>query len=274
MAGYRTGNRRRAMKGIICYYSATGNTRLVVGHLVRHLQIPFDLCNIARDPLPEFANYAVVGFASPVERMAMPALMRGFLHSLPLSRGKPAFILVTYGAIVGRALADMASALRARSFKLIGAHALPVPDSFPPFIALHLGSSGMPDGAALKAFDGFIANLGTAISDLAEGNSVPEIDVRPDFRNLVASRVLGRPRRRPAPMSVDQSACTKCGDCARCCPYKAVRLDPLPVFDEKQCRGCWACYNLCPERAIHTRWLRGRGHYPGPSQTFKEKMGL
>lgn len=262
------------MRGVICYYSATGNTELAVGALVRRLDISFDLCNIARDPAPDFADYSIAGFASPVERMTMPALMRGFLHSLPSVGDKPAFLLVTYGAIVGRALADMASALRANGFNPKAAHALPAPDSFPPFIALGLGSSGMPDDAALQAFHDFLERLAMAISDLAAGKTVPEIDIRPDFRNRVASRILGRPRRRPAPMSVDERACTKCQDCVRCCPYHAVSLGPFPVFDEARCAGCWACYNLCPERAIRTRWLRGRGHYPGPSQTFKEKMGL
>jgi MinD superfamily P-loop ATPase len=74
------------------------------------------------------------------------------------------------------------------------------------------------------------------------------------------------------PKLVDAKLCTKCGECALCCPYKAIKLAPLPLFNEKQCRGCWACYNLCPEKAIYTAWLRGKGHYPGPSEEFKNKM--
>jgi NAD-dependent dihydropyrimidine dehydrogenase PreA subunit len=50
-------------------------------------------------------------------------------------------------------------------------------------------------------------------------------------------------------------------------------LDPKPVFDEPRCYGCWACYNRCPKRAIYTKKLRGRGHYPGPSDELRRKLG-
>ena len=71
---------------------------------------------------------------------------------------------------------------------------------------------------------------------------------------------------------VDESLCTECGVCEKICPYKAIKLDPKPVFDLNECYGCWACFNRCTERAIYTRKYRGVGHYPKPLERLKEAL--
>jgi len=47
---------------------------------------------------------------------------------------------------------------------------------------------------------------------------------------------------------------------------------PVPRFDESLCYGCWACYNRCPVQAIYTKKLRGKGHYPGPTEELRKKI--
>jgi ferredoxin len=59
-------------------------------------------------------------------------------------------------------------------------------------------------------------------------------------RNLVTAR----------PRLVDESACTRCGDCATTCGAHAITLDPLPLFDDKLCVRCYACTEMCPTAAI------------------------
>jgi uncharacterized protein (DUF362 family)/NAD-dependent dihydropyrimidine dehydrogenase PreA subunit len=59
-------------------------------------------------------------------------------------------------------------------------------------------------------------------------------------RDLVAAR----------PRLVDAAACTVCGECEQICGARAIRLDPLPVFDDRACVRCYACTEVCPTAAI------------------------
>jgi ferredoxin/flavodoxin len=261
------------MKCAIFYFSSTGNTKLVVEHLVRRLGVSIDLCDIARRSVPDLNGYDIAGFASPVERMAEPPIVQEFMRNLPPARGKPAFLLATYGAIAGRVLDNLSNAATARGFRVVESHALHVPESYPPMIAVGLDSSDQPDPRHLREFDDFIDRLKAAMTDLAAGQIIEEYIPHQRLRDTLAPKLTrDLSPRTMGPKLVDEKLCNKCGICVGCCPYKAVLLDPLPAFNENLCRSCWACYNLCPEKAIYTRMLRGKGHYPGPTEEFKRRL--
>jgi len=71
---------------------------------------------------------------------------------------------------------------------------------------------------------------------------------------------------------VDQALCTKCGQCAKGCPYGAIILSPFPSFDMAKCFGCWYCYNHCPKKAIYTKKIRNVGQYPKPNDKMEKKL--
>jgi len=261
------------MKGLICYFSATGNTKLVVEQLVRRLGRPFDLCDMAKQPVPDLSGYDIVGFASPVDRMAEPPIVREFLRCIPPSSGKPAFLIATYGAIAGRILDNLSAAARVRGFRVVESHALHCPESYPPLVALGLDGAGQPDENNLDGFDEFSDRLKAILADISAGHEIEEYIPHQRLRNKLAPKLANDfPKQSIGQKLVDEKTCTKCGECVQFCPYKVIRLDIWPVFDEIRCRSCWSCYNRCPEKAIYTRKLRGKGHYPGPSDDFKRKL--
>jgi electron transport complex protein RnfB len=46
--------------------------------------------------------------------------------------------------------------------------------------------------------------------------------------------------------------CIGFGDCARACPFDAIRLEEgYAVVDETKCTGCGQCIEACPKRIIH-----------------------
>ena len=56
----------------------------------------------------------------------------------------------------------------------------------------------------------------------------------------------------------DYQICVGCGECVRCCPAKALRLEEKrPVLETDKCIKCFCCQELCPKRAIHAKrsWL-------------------
>ena len=261
------------MKGVACYYSATGNTKLVLDHVIKGLGIDFDLCNIAKDPMPDFSKYNIAGFASPVDWLAEPYLMKKFMADLPAVDGVPTFLLITFGGLPGRTLANLDKAASKKGFKVIAAHGLRVPDNYPPVLAGGHKNTGMPNKRELKAFNRFITDLGGKLEDIEKGKAVKVACIGPGVLGAIAGH-FGRDRSKKAqgPKFVDVSLCTRCGKCQKGCPYKAIRLDPFPNFYESLCYGCWACYNRCPVQAIYTKKLRGKGHYPGPTEELRKKL--
>lgn len=58
--------------------------------------------------------------------------------------------------------------------------------------------------------------------------------------NLLASR--------PKP---DYSMCIGCGECARDCPPKVIKMENRkPIIDKKRCIRCFCCQELCPVHAM------------------------
>lgn len=49
---------------------------------------------------------------------------------------------------------------------------------------------------------------------------------------------------------VQPDECVGCGECARICPAKAIRMDKLPVIDRKTCIHCFCCQEFCPKGAM------------------------
>lgn len=50
---------------------------------------------------------------------------------------------------------------------------------------------------------------------------------------------------------MDYNICVACGECARCCPPKAIDMSSgKPVIDEKKCIKCFCCQELCPKKAV------------------------
>ena len=51
--------------------------------------------------------------------------------------------------------------------------------------------------------------------------------------------------------AMDYDICVGCGECARCCPPKAIDMSSgKPVIDTKICIKCFCCQELCPKKAV------------------------
>ena len=75
-------------------------------------------------------------------------------------------------------------------------------------------------------------------------NLLKLIDLPPALNALIVNKLASRP-------IIKYDECIGCGECARCCPPKAIRLESgKPVIDKSKCIRCFCCQELCPKSAV------------------------
>jgi ferredoxin len=261
------------MRGVIYYYSGSGNTKLACSYIARYSETSFDLVDVVREREADLEPYDIVGFATFTDCWGPPQLFQSFIQGLPHQEGKLAFVFNSYGFVSGKTLYVLAGMVSAKGFDVISGHSLRMPESYPPMIARGMGAQEAPSQAQMSRFDAFISDLDLAIERASEGQMVERHKVRVGVLNsLLPVRPRTAARQDMGEILVDEMLCVECGTCERQCPYGAIRLDPKPVFDLSKCYGCWRCYNRCPEQAIYTAKLRGKAHYPKPSEGLVRKL--
>ncbi len=265
----------KALKGLICYYSGSGNTRLACQYIQSHVKnAEFKLFNIMRDGTPDFAAYDIAGFATFTDFLDPPYLVQTFMEGLAAQDNKPSFVFNTYGFINGRTTQTLGKWATAKGFKVIAGHSLHTPESYPPMVAAGRGNEQAPNEKELKAFKSFVADLDENCGLLCEGKDVAAKKIRANFiYNLLPSFSRTRSKHDMGLKYVDEALCDECAICEKLCPYGALKMDHKPVFDMDKCYGCWSCYNHCPHKAIYTKKFRGVGHYPKPISSLKDKIG-
>ena len=262
------------MKGIICYYSGTGNTRLVCQYIAKSVKgIRFDLFDMVTGGEPDLNPYEMVGLGTFADFYGPPQLFETFIEKLPAQKSKPAFVVNTYGGRSGQTLKIMGNLIASKGFTIIAGHSLHTPENYPPNIATGKGNEQAPNPKEMNEFDNFIMELNGHIKSLSKGQEIPKGKIRlreEDNQWQTYPRTASRDE--IGKLYVDETLCTECGECEKLCPYRAIIIDQKPVFNMKACYGCWLCYNRCPEKAIYTEKYRGEGHYPEPIEVFKQKL--
>lgn len=267
-------NDRGPLKGLICYYSGSGNTRLACQYIQSNIKsVKFDLLNITRGTESDFNNYDVAGFATFTDFLDPPYLFQTFIGKLSRQYDKPAFVFNSYGFINGKTQQTLNKWVTGKGFKVVAGHSLHMPESYPPMIAGGRGNQQAPDEKELKRFKKFVSEMEEVFTLLKDGKEIKRKKTGLGILNiLLPAFPRTRSKKDMGLKYVDAALCDECGICEKLCPYGALKLDPKPVFDMSKCYGCWSCYNHCPHKAIYTKKFRGVGHYPKPIEQLKEKL--
>ena len=266
---------RAHVRGVICYYSGSGNTRLACEYMAARIGVSFDLVDVTNGGDVDLLSYDMVGLAASTDFWSIPRRFEEFLASLPPQSGTPAFVLNTYGLASGRTLRDLADQAMARGFAVFGGHSLRMPESYPPMIAGHMGFADQPKAKGMAKFEAFIGDIARALEAVGRGEGVESKPVRLSPLNYLGpARARTTARADMGEKFVDAALCIECGECAERCPYEAITLAPKPVFDMAKCYGCWRCYSQCPQHAVYTHKFRGGPYYPGPSERARDALSI
>ncbi len=86
--------------------------------------------------------------------------------------------------------------------------------------------------------------LGDFVKPQTDFNLLKVVSLPPRLNKLVVKMLASRP-------AIDEGKCVGCGECARCCPPKAISMESgKPDIDRKTCIKCFCCQELCPKGAV------------------------
>ena len=270
-------NNEMKMKGIIFFYSGSGNTKLACQYISRNLNnIEIELFNMVKaEKILDFSNYDLVGFAAFTDFGGPSYLVQDFIEKIPLQDGKLAFVFNTYGFVSGKTLPMLAKWVNERGFNVMTGYSFHTPENYPPMIIRGRGAESAPKEKEMAEFKDFIGDLNEIIDSYQKGKEIKKRKLKvgilgkalPTFPRTKARKDMGE-------KIVDESLCDQCGVCEQGCPYGAITIASTPQFDMNKCYGCWWCYNHCPNKAIFTNKVRGEGYYPKPNKQLREKMKI
>ncbi len=262
------------MKGIICYYSGSGNTKLALQYLSKKVDnVDFELFNIIKNDIPDFSKYNIVGFATFADFGAPPKLMYSFMEKIEKQNKKNAFVFNTFGFISGKTLKELGNLASKSGFNVHSGFSLHTPENYPPMRKMGRDYDNAPNPKELQLFDNFINDLKNIVGDLESGRTVEKRKLKsafigkllPSFKRTQAKKDFGI-------QNVNEKLCNECGVCMKGCPYEAITMNPKPIFDHDICAGCWYCYNHCKQKAIFTPKFSGDFQYPKTGETLRKKL--
>lgn len=229
----------------LIFFSPTNTTKKIVEGIAQGLQTTskqyFDLTppNATSQPIQEFAqDMAIIG--APVYAGRLPAVMLSRFRQIQ-GNGRPAVLVVVYG---NRAYEDALIELRNAAIEIgfkpiaagafIGEHSYSTDDK-----PIAIARPDTEDMAKAHAFgEAVLKKMQTAQTMLDELLQVPG--------NFPYKEVQMRAGVVPL---VDESLCSRCGECVLVCPTGAIDRENPVSTSKELCIRCCACVKACPNGA-------------------------
>jgi ferredoxin len=271
------------------YFSATGNTKKIIGAISKGLDIPLaqpiDITSKkSRETwLGEIeGDMLLVGI--PVWHSTFPAVVLPTLKKLN-GEGRYAVPVAVCGhAKFGACLPQVAGILKKQGFKIvaagnfIGQHSYATDES-------PLGN-GRPDEDDLSKARQFgrriISKLKTDSSEvcsIVHNSDTACIQIYQEGNTSAQGRMLAEsyyPFFRVLIQPDAKELCSRCNKCAESCPTGAIDADTLQI-DNKICTRCWACVTNCPQGFLQKfissesparQWFKEQAVHRGEPQTY------
>lgn len=202
-----------------------------------------------------------VGLVFPTYCFGVPRIVVDFVKRIEPRPGTYVFAAITYGGTAGGPAYLLASFLRERGIQLKAGWLIHMPNNYPPV-------SGAPSARRQEQMFAKAAERLPRIAGVIRDSAPGPIEGWP---KLICAPLNGayRGAMRFFPQADKRftvnSACTRCGICAKVCPVKNIELsDGRPQW-KHNCEHCMACLQWCPPSAINwTRISVGRTRYHHP----------
>lgn len=232
----------RREKGMIFYFSGTGNSKGIAEITAKHLGTEaIDI--IGRNP-EEFhlEGEEYLGFVFPIYAWAAPEVMLNFVKGIEAKEAYT-FAIATFSNVAGLALEQFSEIVPLKSgFGIV------MPDNYPITERILDTKESSMD----KLADAQI-RLDMVLEKLSRKEEGFDVKIGEDAwdNTYVKSHIFNAEWRKTAAYHVEEE-CMGCGLCEKICPAEAIEIqEGRPVWVKDDCYLCMACLNRCPVEAIN-----------------------
>jgi formate hydrogenlyase subunit 6/NADH:ubiquinone oxidoreductase subunit I len=249
------------MKGVVVFYSATGNTGKVAKAIHRGMKGVIGDCDIAAikncDPR-DMAKYDLIGIGAPIWYFREPANVRLFIENMPRLDGKLCFPFCVHGAAPVGFFFSIAPALQRKGLTVIGwkdwygsvDQVLHMPKPY--------FTDGHPDAVDLREAEEFGREMAERAGRIAAGERslIPELPRGKGADQLWGPNTMrpptadGKARFPDRAINTEKCLYPDCTICADNCLMNSIDLTASPPVIRKSCISCNLCNRMCPVAAI------------------------
>lgn len=188
---------------------------------------------------------SALGLVFPVACWSSYPTVTHFVENLPEGRGREAFMLATHERFTGGVEGPMKKILLAKGYRPLGSAFFKMPGNFP--------AVSSPEEERVLAAEEALLEATRFTAALTEGRTVWGGGI-PLLSSLLyrlgkTSRPWNAIKKR-FPISLNKTACIRCGRCFRLCPRKAIAIPDYPLIDIAACETCRRCVRFCPTHAL------------------------
>ncbi|MEM1485214.1 EFR1 family ferrodoxin [Oscillospiraceae bacterium PP1C4] len=201
-----------------------------------------------------------IGFVFPVYWLGMPTVVEEFVQKLKLENYHNQFVYVvlTYGAHVGKAAKDFENLISSHAIKTNGMFGVKTIDNY---IIMKDVPKEEQQLSILKKADSDIEQIIDAVREKQNANQI-QIGLIGAFSHQIHNRYKKEDHTKKF---VVTEQCNGCGKCERNCPCTAISLVNGKPKWSGSCTFCLACINRCPKQAIqYGPLLAKQGRYVHP----------
>ncbi len=255
------------MKGIIIYYSQTGNTKKIARAIHKGMSEMTEQCDLVhvKDADPQALDqYDLIGLGTPVWMGGLTPNVRIFVETIPPQQGKHIFSFNTHGVMPELYFQSVTRKLKAKGFTVIGmrdwygsVHFQVAPKPY--------FTDGHPDEIDLKEAEDFGREMVETSRKICSGEKhlippLPELKLTPQLLVLLEFYQSGHNPHGRLEYDREKCAYPKCRLCEENCVmgYIDLSTDPPRFGSEGHAcdmwMGCTFCEMICPTGAIYCDW--------------------
>jgi ferredoxin/flavodoxin len=176
---------KKALKGIVAYYSGTGNTAQIAEAVYKGMKsvIPCDVAPINKLDPKKMDKYDLVAIGAPNWYMRVPANVLVFTHDMPQMNGKHCFLFGTHGSGGPGMFWNMSRNILKRNMTIIGWGDWYGSDFLTPHSCVPDGEWGHPDLVDLAEAEAFGRRMALNSIRIYNGETglLPDEIPRPDI---------------------------------------------------------------------------------------------
>lgn len=238
------------MKGILFYFSGTGNTKWVADRIKERFEFYGSTLKLSNIELNEDNNindyeYLVIGM--PIHAKSAPRIVSDFIKQLPRAEyAIKCIVYSTQNAKTGSAVDYIEKLLKVKGYNVIVKACILMPNNYR-FISKKVKIEENTEELMNKA----ICDVKQLVIDFINVDKTKiTSSIIIQTLDRMASNVFYKSLSTMSKSMTSSDECTKCGICLRNCPVGSITFENGHALFHSKCIICLRCIYICPVNAI------------------------